>query len=470
MEATSHPASCQPICVLGRYALYGEIAAGGMASVHFGRLTGPVGFSRTVAIKRLHPHFAKDPEFVAMFLDEARLAARVSHPNVTATLDVVATEGELFLVMEYVQGESLARLLHAVSLTEEPIPLPIVSSIMTGALQGLHAAHEATNEQGEPLGIVHRDVSPQNVMVGADGVARVLDFGIAKAAGRSRTTQGGEVRGKAAYMAPEQIQGTVTRATDVYAAGVVLWEALSGKRMFEAENHAAMITAVLAGPQDPPSKYNPAVPATLDALVMKAMQADPGQRFATTREMAREVEKTVTPASTLEVGEWVERIAGERLARRSQKIAEIESASFTPPAESLSHALAARTDKTGSDSLPTRKLSQDLATGTTSRRAILPVLMAGLVILVATGWFLVRPREPATSTAAVPSVGPPPLVSALPSNPAPPPAASVWSSAPSSSASGTAPAARTPAPPRVAPAGANPKPTEDFDHVIDSRH
>src|SRR5580693_5872615 len=158
--------------VIGRYALYEELASGGMATVHLGRLMGPVGFSRTVAIKRLHAAYAKDPEFVAMFLDEARLAARIRHPNVVPTLDVVARDGELFLVMDYVQGESLARLVRASAATRRPIPVEIVSSIVCSVLFGLHAAHEATNDQGEPLSIVHRDVSPQNVLVGSDGVAR----------------------------------------------------------------------------------------------------------------------------------------------------------------------------------------------------------------------------------------------------------------------------------------------------------
>src|SRR3954469_20093549 len=157
--------AAESVRVIGRYALYGEIASGGMATVHFGRLLGPVGFSRTVAIKRLHAQFAKDPEFVAMFLDEARLAGRIQHPNVVATLDVVALEGELFLVMEFVQGESLSRVSRALRTAGMRLPTRVAASLLTGVCYGLHAAHEAASEQGEPLGIVHRDVSPQNVMI-----------------------------------------------------------------------------------------------------------------------------------------------------------------------------------------------------------------------------------------------------------------------------------------------------------------
>ena len=182
--------------LVGRYALYDKIAAGGMATVHVGRLLGPIGFARTVAVKRLHAHFAGDPEFVSMFVDEARLAARIHHPNVVATVDVVATEGELLLVMEFIQGESLAHLLNVTRKTGTRIPLELAATMIAGVLHGLHAAHEARGDRGEPLGIVHRDVSPQNVLVGVDGVARVVDFGVAMAADRVQTTRTGQMKGQ----------------------------------------------------------------------------------------------------------------------------------------------------------------------------------------------------------------------------------------------------------------------------------
>ena len=154
---------------IGRYLLFREIAAGGMASVHLGRLVGAAGFARTVAIKRLLPHFGKEPEFIAMFMDEARIAARIRHPNVVSTLDVVTEGDELFLVMDYVEGEALSKLLRASAQLGKPAPRAIVLAVMYGALQGLHAAHEAKSEAGEPLDVVHRDVSPQNILVGVDG-------------------------------------------------------------------------------------------------------------------------------------------------------------------------------------------------------------------------------------------------------------------------------------------------------------
>src|SRR5690606_22755098 len=239
--------AAEPVRTIGRYALFDEIAAGGMATVHLGRLLGPVGFSRTVAIKRLHSHFAKDPDFSAGFVDEARLAARIHHPNVVPIIAVLPAGGELSLVMDYVEGDSLAKVLRHATTTDETIPLSIASAIICGALYGLHAAHEAVDESGEPMHIVHRDISPQNILVGSDGVPRIVDFGVAKAAQRLQTTAEGQVKGKIAYMAPEQIrQAEISRKSDIYAMGVVLWEALAGKRLFTSENHANLMSKVLA--------------------------------------------------------------------------------------------------------------------------------------------------------------------------------------------------------------------------------
>jgi eukaryotic-like serine/threonine-protein kinase len=316
----------QPVVVIGRYVLYEPIASGGMATVHLARLVGPVGFSRTVAIKRLHPHYASDPEFSSMFLDEARLAARIRHPNVVPTLDVVAQDGGLFLVMDYVQGESLARLIRAPHGQKGNIDPKIGATIIAGALHGLHAAHEATGENGEPLGLVHRDVSPQNILVGVDGIARVLDFGIAKAVGRVQQTQAGQIKGKLAYMAPEQLHGIATRATDIYSASIVLWETLTGQRLFGG-NDASLITRLLNRQLDPPSKLAPSLSRDVDAVVMRGLEPDPANRYPTARDMARAVERTIGTLPLTEVGEWVESMAKDTLADRTHRVAEIERAS-----------------------------------------------------------------------------------------------------------------------------------------------
>jgi serine/threonine-protein kinase len=318
----------EPPRVVGRYMLFDEIAAGGMATVRYGRLIGEVGFSRTVAVKCLHAHFAKDEEFAKMFLDEARLAARVRHPNVVPILDVVARDGELFLIMDYVQGESLSKLIRATRARKSRIPLRIIASIMAGVLDGLHAAHEAKSEHGEPLGIVHRDVSPQNVIVGMDGVSRVLDFGVAKAAGRMQSTRDGQLKGKLAYMAPEQLKSEwVDRRTDVYAASVVLWEALTGTRLFKADDEIGVFGMVLQGKIAPPSSVIPSIPKGYDDVTMRGLHLDPGQRFATARDMATALEKVAGVASPREVGGWVEELARDTLRKRADKIAELESVS-----------------------------------------------------------------------------------------------------------------------------------------------
>jgi serine/threonine protein kinase len=323
--------------LVGRYALFDEIACGGMAAVHVGRLVGPVGFSRTVAIKRLHPQFAKDPEFVTMFLDEARLAARVRHPNVVPTLDVVASQGELFLVMEYVQGESFARLLHIAKSNGQRIPRDIVCSVVAAVLHGLHAAHEAKSERGEPLGIVHRDVSPQNILVGVDGISRVLDFGIAKAAGRAQVTREGQVRGKMAYIAPEQLQhGSANRKADVYAAAVVLWEALTGERLFLGDSEAATIARVLTGEVAAPSSLVPDISPELDAVVMRGLSREPATRYETARDMARALEACSPPTTATRIGEWVETTAGTALAVRARIVSEVEQIEEFPAAEASS--------------------------------------------------------------------------------------------------------------------------------------
>jgi serine/threonine-protein kinase len=308
-----------------------------MATVHLGRLLGPVGFSRTVAIKRLHAQFASDPEFVSMFLDEARLAARIRHPNVVPTLDVVATGGELFLVMDYVPGESTARIARALREKQQSIPLRILSSIIAGVLHGLHSAHEAKDERGHPLGIVHRDVSPQNVLVGTDGVARVLDFGVAKAAGRMQTTKEGQIKGKLSYMPPEQLRGAaVSRQTDIYAAGVMLWELITGQRLFAGENEGAIVGKVLEGRVERPSQILMMRRQTLtdsmmrqlealDETVLHALAMQPEDRFQTAREMAIEIERKCPPATASEVADWLESVAREVLDSRAQMVAEIES-------------------------------------------------------------------------------------------------------------------------------------------------
>jgi serine/threonine-protein kinase len=296
-----------------------------MATVYLGRLLGEEGFSRTVALKQPHPHFSRDSEFVDMFLDEARMLSRIRHPNVVAPLDVVLQDGELFIAMEYVHGETLSRLVAA---GNAPVPPAIAAAILTQVLFGLHAAHEALGEAGKAMDIVHRDVSPQNILVGEDGVAKVVDFGIARALLRNHTTEAGLLKGKLGSMAPEQLRfEAVDRRTDLYGAGIVLWELLTGRRLFAAETPADARNKVLGGTIPKPSSVVPSLPAELDHFIMQSLAADPDGRFQNARAMAGALGHAVHPASVLDVGAWVQRVAGATLAARSEKIIELEMVS-----------------------------------------------------------------------------------------------------------------------------------------------
>lgn len=328
--------------VIGRYRLYDEIASGGMAAVHLGRLLGDVGFSRTVAIKRLHPNHAKDPDIVTQFTDEARIAARIRHPNVVPTLDVISQNGEVFLVMEYVHGEVLSRLIVATSKRKEKIPPRIVASILSSALHGLHAAHEAKDTLGRSLGVVHRDISPQNIIVGVDGVARVLDFGIARAAGRLAMTVDGAVKGKLAYMSPEHLQGReIDRRTDIYASGVVLWEALTCKRLHAANANSLLARRSATGDLEPPSARVPGLPKLFDDIALRALRSRPEERFPTALAMAEELESSGSLATTTELAAWVQELAHDTLEERARLIERIENDERRSLAESTPEVPAA---------------------------------------------------------------------------------------------------------------------------------
>ncbi len=427
MSPAPRPSDSAPL-TLGRYAFYGEIASGGMATVHFARLLGPGNFSRIVAAKRLLPHMLKDRDFTAMLMDEARLAARIHHPNVVSTLDVVATGDELVVVMEYVHGESLARLAHIASDLGDAIPRAIATTIVIDALHGLHAAHEVKDEAGALLGLVHRDISPQNLMVGVDGVTRVADFGIAKAAGRSHETRDGTVKGKLSYMAPEQIErGPLTRATDVFALAIVLWELLTGQRLFEGETDGEIVHRILSGPVPAPSTLVPELPPVYDEILARGLRRDPAQRYQTAREMALALEAVSAPARASEIGAWVERVASDSLVRRARAIAKIERA----PEEAAS----AEPSATTKPITPPLGAADGLGTGagvswarpTTGRSASRIWLAVAALVLCAAAllWFVQvqrrvasaeAPKSPVLQSAAQPTLTAPaaPVVPSLP--------------------------------------------------------
>jgi hypothetical protein len=415
---------------VGRYLVFDEIAAGGMATVHYGRMVGDAGFSRTVAIKRLHDGLAKDPDFIAMFMDEARLAARIHHPNVVTTIDVVQADGVLVLVMEYLHGETLSRLLRFAHRDGEKVPLDVASAIVCEALHGLHAAHEATAESGAPLHLVHRDVSPQNLLVGAEGITRVVDFGVAKAMGQVHTTREGQIKGKVAYMAPEQILGEpVDRRADVYAAGIVLWELLTQQSLFASDSAGGTLHKALAHTPALPSSLAAGVPAALDDVVMTALARDPTARFATARDMAQALERSTAVASARRIAEWVDALAGDRLAARRRRLAEIER---TPaPAEPAAIVEAPA---------PPAPRRWPLTLGALGALGLLAVTLLGVRLATSSG-----SESPASAESPLPAASATALVASAPplgETPAPPavtasPASRVPPTTPSPVAAGT---------------------------------
>jgi len=275
-----------------RYELVAELAAGGMATVYLARVLGMADFKRLFAIKRLHPHLAKEPEFISMFLDEARLAARLHHPNVVPIIEIGIKDEQHYLVMDYIEGDTAGRLVVRAQHDGRKPPIGFTTRAVVEVLTGLHAAHELTDDHGKSLEIVHRDVSPQNILVGVDGVARITDFGVARAAARLQNqTQGGQLKGKLAYMAPEQVRGgAIDRRADVFAAGIVLWEMLTSRRLFKAESDAETLYKVMAAEVPPVDQTNPEVSAEIAAVCHKALSSQPADRYQSAGDFADALE------------------------------------------------------------------------------------------------------------------------------------------------------------------------------------
>jgi eukaryotic-like serine/threonine-protein kinase len=449
-ERTHSGAPSQP---WGRYTIYGEIASGGMATIEYGHLLGPRGFTRPVAIKRLHPQLAKDPDFVAMFVDEARMSSRLHHVNLVPTLDVIEGPGELALVMEYVHGVPLSSLFELARTRGERIPVRVAVTVLSGVLHGLHAAHETRDEQGVLLELVHRDVSPHNVLVGADGVPRVLDFGVAKALGRLRTTPSGEVKGKLAYIAPEQLRGgAVDRRADVYGASAVLWEALTGRQLFDGPNESALMHAVLHAAVPAPSSENPEVSGVLDMIVQTGLARSLDERFASARELAVALERAVGVGTQSEVAEWLEQLGGAQLAARARTVQQLQdraeqqaNGAVDTLAPNATRKLQVGEEREPGADRTSSHIEKRLLTRGAQRALSLALLAA--VLLLAGLWAFLQ-RAPASRAIGAPPAAPPvrpeprPAIEraapALPSAVAAPPAAAP-------------PAVATDAPPTAAP-------------------
>jgi serine/threonine-protein kinase len=332
---TTHPGSgrIEPGQRLDRYELLCPIAEGGMASVWLARLEGKHGFEKLVAIKTILPKYASDEAFQKMLLDEARIASCIEHVNVAQILDLGEEHDTLYLVLEWVEGDSLSRLARAVKKSGQQLPPGIILRIVADACGGLHAAHELRGTDGRLLGVVHRDVSPQNILVSTSGMAKVIDFGIAKARDRLvGETSAGVLKGKVRYMAPEQALGRPTdRRADVWALGAVLYRLITGRAPFEGENELASLNLLASG--RPPPPLPPAVHPSIRAVVKRALSHDLDARFATAGEMQADLEQAMVDAGLVTTTSNVAAFAAVHLAPYMDKRREAVQVALAAAAE-----------------------------------------------------------------------------------------------------------------------------------------
>lgn len=309
----------------GKYQVLAELGRGGTASVSLAVARGQGDVRKLVVLKALLPELAEEPEAVRSFIEEAKVAAQLNHPNVVQTFEVGSESGRHVIVMEYLDGQSLSRIIRTSARNGAPLPLEVHLRVLTEVLEGLHYAHEMKTFEGRPMQLVHRDVSPQNVIVTYDGQVKLLDFGIAKAATSSTHTAAGIMKGKIAYMAPEQMAGTlVDRRADVYSAGCMLWAAVTNQKLWQDVPDVQVVRAVIAGKIPSPRSVCPECPPELDAIVMRALQPDPDRRYPTAQAMQSELEEFAEslgkPVKTRDLGKYVSNLFADSRAEFDENV------------------------------------------------------------------------------------------------------------------------------------------------------
>jgi serine/threonine-protein kinase len=427
MAATSQPVSTGRI---GRYEIIGPLAAGGMAEVLLARLCGPHGFEKPVVIKRILRAYLDAPGFWEMFVDEARIVATIHHPAVVQVYELGVDEGELFLVMEYLQGRSVSAVLRRLWEQGRFMDPVSASLVAAGACAGLHAAHELTDAEGRPRRVVHRDVSPQNLFLTYDGHVKVLDFGIALVEGRSTRTEVGFVKGKRAYMSPEQCMGRpLDRRSDLFSLGVVLYELCSTARLFDRAEPHLVQRAICEDPIPTLRQTRPDAPEALERIVSRALARRPDDRYATAQEMRRDLLAFVRDAADAEPEERLTRLmqdlfpADGRDLRNRAQVDETSDDAAGPQAVTRMERTGAATDATTLGAVsrtdpamaPVVNRRKDIAPrrrGTPSRRKTLAAA-AGLLVLASGGLYMARRwhdrPDPGAATSAAPSIPPAPL-------------------------------------------------------------
>ncbi len=280
--------------VFGKHVLLSKLATGGMGEVFLARMRGAAGFEKLLVLKRLLPHLGEQPRFVTMFLDEARLAARISHANVCQIYELGQVEQQYYITMEYLEGAQLSQVIERRRLDPRLADLQLLCGVLTQVCEGLHAAHNLRNDDGELLGVVHRDVCLSNIFVTWSGIAKLIDFGVAKARGALSKTRPGAVKGTYAYMSPEQLRGEdVQPRSDVFAMGVVAWESITGRRLFKRKTDFQTFKAITEEPIPLASELRPEVPSTLARAVRRALEREPSRRYQTAREFGRALEEGI---------------------------------------------------------------------------------------------------------------------------------------------------------------------------------
>ena len=401
LASTSATPAAVPIAssgMAGPYHLALEIASGGMATVYLA-VHGLEGFQNTVAVKRIHPHLAKDKQFVDMFVDEAHIAARINHPYVCRVFDFgKAADGSYYIAMEFLRGEPLSRVFKA--LTAERIADPrhptVIARLIANLAEGLHAAHTLKDTHGECLEVVHRDITPQNLFVLCDGTVRVTDFGIARARVRSHHTEGGRIKGKLSYMSPEQLnQQPVDSRSDLWSLGVVTWELLTGRRLFRAGSEGETVLSVLSRPIPPPSRFAGGVPRQLDAIVLRLLSRDPEQRYSSARELVRALETFLASAGdtvpTMDVADWVEGIF-PGVGKRADGLVELAHAVMPPERRQSLRASAAPSSNRSQNEAQLSALERSQATT--------PLLAPAAAAPSSSGWRWRRALLPAAALLA----------------------------------------------------------------------
>ncbi|NBD13619.1 protein kinase domain-containing protein [Corallococcus silvisoli] len=387
----------------GQYVLVRKLAEGGMAEIFLAKLLGADGFERNVVLKRMLPALSAIPDFVEMFRDEARLAAKLAHPHIVQIHELGFTEGCYYICMEYLAGEDFSTTLRLAGRRRQYVPLPVVMRVLIDAARGLHYAHTFTNEQGQPLHVVHRDVSPSNLYVTYQGQVKVLDFGIAKAESRLVQTRTGVVKGKYIYMAPEQAQGKeVDHRADVFSLGVSLYEAVTHVRPFSRENDLAVLNALLHGEFEKPRALRADLPEGLEAIILKAMAFKPQDRYATAEDFAVDLEAFAAgfeggAAGAPALGSFLRNHFGEERVTEKTRIPTLATLSAARPmdpeaAAQASPATAQGTNPHGQGT--SRPSSTGVKALTIQGRAPVPVPPAPAPALVAVAVESVSPPKP----------------------------------------------------------------------------